>query len=459
MTKVDIHAHTFNADDLPVRGFVNHVVLSHGFLQRVVGKALDRAIDGWAQSKAQGFDELQMLDRMLEEGDEGGGLEVGGPAVTSEVAVEADLLLAELESEDPVLVAAASAEAQVTHPEATDGGGVHDENLLDGPAALKRWVAFALLFGKSRWDLTVALMRLYSSIDVFVTLLVDFQRLDDVAKTSVEEQLQMQERISRLSLLGHTPGVVLPFVGFDPRRAGGLGLVKRAVAEYGAVGVKMYPPMGFRPLKNVDALPFGMTRDDAIGADHQLAELYGWCSANDVPITAHCNPSNYANDGYKRYSEPANWALALAEFPDLRLNLGHFGWGSSGNDDWPRQIAELMATYPHLYADIGNHELGDIERTLDRLEILFGQSDTKTAAKRFMFGSDWFMVASHRAFETFADVVETKFRDRFPEHGDGFMGAIAMEFLGFSEADNKNRARLVERVHEHGAQRPAWLTV
>ena len=134
-------------------------------------------------------------------------------------AVEADVQdwLAELERGDPTLVAAASAEAQI---DAIESDEVPEEGLLDAGDALKRYFKWAALFGKSRFELTTTLIELYPEVDLFVPLLVDFQGLEDTPKTSVIMQLELQERISRLSLYGRLGATVLPFVGFDPRQSG-----------------------------------------------------------------------------------------------------------------------------------------------------------------------------------------------------------------------------------------------
>jgi hypothetical protein len=51
-TIVDVHCHTFNGDDLPVRGFVHHLHLRN----RVLGSLLSRVIDKVVQDTAPGFD-------------------------------------------------------------------------------------------------------------------------------------------------------------------------------------------------------------------------------------------------------------------------------------------------------------------------------------------------------------------------------------------------------------------
>lgn len=153
---------------------------------------------------------------------------------------------------------------------------------------------------------------------------------------------------------------------------------------------------------------------------------------------------------------PSEWERVLTEWPDLRLNLGHSGWGG-WEAGWPHQIARLMAEHPHLYADMGNHSLKHLATMLDRVRGLIDDPATSTFGKRFMFGTDWFMLASSASFETFLDDVEAAYRAQFPEQGDRFMGNTALAFLGFSDPMNNNGARLAERCDDLGAPRPVWL--
>jgi hypothetical protein len=143
-------------------------------------------------------------------------------------------------------------------------------------------------------------------------------------------------------------------------------------------------------------------------------------------------------------------------YPDLHLNLGHCGWGGREHG-WPTEIARLTVTHEHLYADIGNHALGEIEETLGALGGLFGSPDTATMRERFMFGTDWFMVASHRDHESFLDRWSDDYRAAFPDDADRFLGGAALSFLGFDDPQNRNRARLRARYEQHGHAVPAWL--
>jgi predicted TIM-barrel fold metal-dependent hydrolase len=431
-----------------VHGFVKRVVGSRVSLARAVAWAVDRAIQGMAT----GADEVRDLDRRLAAGP---GLEVAEEAVLPAVDAQADDLLAQLEGEDPALAYAASIEAAQEGPPRPLGAG-EEEGLVDLAQSLRRYLRWAGLFAQGRFALTRTLVDLYPDVDLFTPMLVDFLGLEDAPTTTVLQQLELQEKISRLAMLGHLDAQVVPFVGFDPRRLGAVELVQEAVASYGCVGVKVYPLMGFLPLDNRASPPLGMSPEDARGVDGALERLYRWCADEQVPITAHSNPSNYAHAAFRNHSQPANWAKVLERWPDLRLNLGHFGWGGRA-DGWSRAIAEMTATSDGLYADIGNHDLAELDEALDVLADLYADPATGTIEHRLMFGTDWYMVASHDGYERFHDRVRADYASRFPGSVDAFMGGSALSFLGFDDPTDKNNRRLKARFERVGAPPPEWL--
>lgn len=444
MTVVDIHCHTFNADDLPVRGFVRYV----GGSRHSLAKALAWSLEKITQSMSSGAEELVCLDRLIKRGP---GLESLETDALEEADDAADALLEQLEAEDPVLAQEAGGEAaRDPDPAATDG----QEGLRNLADELRRYLKWVALFGQDRLALTRSLIDLYPEVDLFTPLLVDFQGLEDQPKTTMTEQLELQERISRLGILGHFRAQVLPFVGFDPRRLGAVPMVKRAITDHGCIGVKLYPPVGFLPIGNVDDRPEGMSREAALGAEEALENLYTWCQTEQVPITAHSNPTNFARQSFLGNSNPQRWAKVLERWPYLHLNLGHFGWNG---EDWPDQISALMATYPFLHSDIGNHELADLSATINRLDGLFKDSGTKTARDRFMFGTDWFMVASHHRYSQFLTEVRDHYGARFPDALEAFMGGNALRFLGFDDPKNLNTQRVRSRYQLHSVDPPAWL--
>jgi hypothetical protein len=464
MTIVDIHCHTFNGDDLPVEGFVDRVLLHNPGTRRLVSKVLDLV----GQIGTPGYEaERARLDRLLGQDPYG----IAAMAFVEDPPL--DDVVAEtferLKLEDPALLAQADIELR-TSSETPIGPAAF--SFVDGYQAAKRAIAWAVLLRRSRLDITRQLVTTYPEVDLFTPLLVDLGAgLQDAPEVPPLLQLELQEKISRLSMLGRlerdSHGHLHPFVGFDPRSElrsrqtkdviTPMEVVQMAVHRYGFVGVKLYPPMGFRPIANADP------EVDAI-----LEEFYSWCEDEDVPVTVHCNDSNQANNAYRLFSDPKLWARVLDQHGRLRLNLGHFGGARKDEDPtdpasaWPAQIASLAKGHPHLFADTGDHGIDDdqlADAYLARLIAMF-RAGTPTAemASRLMYGSDWYMLALLPKSGEFLKEYRSRYVAKFGDDaGARFMGAAALDFLGFSEAGNNNRARLVARYQRFELRPPAWL--
>ena len=481
-TVVDVHCHNFNGDDLPVRGFVRDVKLEG----QPLGDAVATLVDRMVQAKAPGYEqELRRLDALLEEAtrtSEMEGVAPGGDGVVPDLEARVRTELREMAAADPYLLDSAAAELR----EVAGDTLVETEGIGDFPAAAARVMRWATIYASSRLDVTVHLVRQFGdSVDLFTPMLVDLEfGLNDRATTSVLDQVVLQERISRLSMLGGLPGVqrarIHPFVGFDPRRevlselhkepVGALEDVQRAVTRYGCVGVKLYPPMGFRPLNNATK-PGGPPNQDGEAVDRVLRRLYEWCLEEDVPVTAHCNISNGARNAYDAFSDPDDWATVLDEFPGLHLNLGHFGGmhGSLGPTGWPHKIAALAgdsdgAPGRHLYADVGNHRIDKTEfhSYMEQLrDVVFVDASTKAMADRLMYGSDWYMLAILPNLDRFMEDYRSAYAVAFGSTAtESFMGERALAFLGFDDPANRNAIRLRERYETYAPHRlPDWLAV
>ncbi len=206
------------------------------------------------------------------------------------------------------------------------------------------------------------------------------------ARTStVDEQMAVMELLSER----HPDGLLVhPFVPYDPWRGAvdlaagrvdeALRWVRNAVLRQGAIGVKLYPPMGFRATGNAELDGRQRTKDpgqpvladgglpqfpqeyrrairQAMGGedhptkgpgywlDQALDGLYRWCDINGVALMAHTGPSHSSN-GEPEYlcrAEPMFWRQVLTDHPTLRINMGHFGgiWRLGDAPDKPEDFA------------------------------------------------------------------------------------------------------------------------
>ncbi|MGI8519962.1 MAG: amidohydrolase family protein [Actinomycetota bacterium] len=473
-TVVDVHCHTFNGDDLPVQGFVQRVLLDDVATLRLVSWALDRI----GQHGTPGYEEERgSLDRLLSQQ-----TRIAAPRTllvqpTFEHDVENYFGVAQRERPDLVTAAEGEMTGNSVSPALIEG--------LSPAGALKnarRAIAWAVLLCQSRLEISQRLVHTYPEVQLFVPMTVDMAiGLKDHPEVSPCQQIELQEKISRLSMLGllreNSQAKLHPFIGFDPRseyrsRAVGdivssLDVVKSAIMDFGFVGIKLYPPMGFRPIDNVPTCD--MDEQQARGVDEILRELYTWCADEDVPITAHCNSSNEARHDYQWNSSPQLWEKVLDRHGELRLNLGHFGgFRSEVKSDkpetlWPREIAELATRFPNVYADTGHHRIDDAASTesyFRMLSDLFGGNGPQVAPikGRVMYGSDWLMLA----LVPDASLYLHRYRDTFEQYfGEKsiarFMGGAALEFLGLTDDGNKNRQRLTARYRRYQVQPPDWL--
>ncbi len=200
------------------------------------------------------------------------------------------------------------------------------------------------------------------------------------------------------------------------------------------LGVKMYPALGYPP--NLYINPH---KNDTY-ADRQfnnLRKLFEFCAKNKIPVTAHCSPLgmtiadgfNYMfrdekekKDKYpieesalyldKINGHPDNWDDVIRDFPELRINLAHFGgmgqWYSSEKDlrnkygdtyydscvkTWKDKIADLASSKPNVYTDIScytfNSSRGVPYQIIDQdMTKILGKCSLRQ--KSFIRGCYWF---------------------------------------------------------------------
>jgi predicted TIM-barrel fold metal-dependent hydrolase len=212
------------------------------------------------------------------------------------------------------------------------------------------------------------------------------------------------------------PYPILPFLATDPASATDTGqanlynlFLRAFTGDAPFFGVKIYPSLGYLP------------------SHPALIPIYQICEQKRIPVTTHCggtviraHKTNITLSGYqiknnqvehyqtkppKKHkafatflNDPALWEPVLKMFPNLKLNLGHFG----GTEIWetpPRQpdnqhrldtIKNLMQQYPNVYADFSFNmaDPATYPKFIDALkaEPLF--------LKRAMFGTDYWVVLS-----------------------------------------------------------------
>lgn len=289
--------------------------------------------------------------------------------------------------------------------------------------------------------------------------------------TSLPSQIEIYEKIAIL-----TNGRFLPFFAFDPRRQvesasrngaaspPPLDLVEDCLNRNCFVGLKLYPPMGYRPADNVDR-DKNPPNDDwfrGLGGqlDAVLDQAFDRCMQTGLCTMAHTTESQYSDPAYHDNGSPHYWSMALQRHPELKVNLAHCG-GMSGKEDphhWKRGVFEIMSQYPNVYADVA--DFVDIDcrqirnsyfRALRKWTVAHPESPVYS---RLMYGSDFYMNGLFRDYEYYADNWISAFQEHFPENWRDLVGGNAANFLGLRAGPQ--RQRLDRFIADHDLS-PEWV--
>lgn len=295
-------------------------------------------------------------------------------------------------------------------------------------------VAFVYYMLSRRWMNLQTYAQAFSTdknalcVDTVLGALVDFDRwLDCPPRSSHDDQIKLHQLISLLS-----GGYMRPLVAYNPwtdivtpRR--GLERVIDAIDQRGFIGAKIYPPMGFRPFGNTKN-PLKLSRPHRPSPedlDRVLGDFWDTCTERDIPVMAHTGESMGWDDTYDELGGPPGWESLLDRYKGKGkgpiINAAHFGGDSAEkNTNWPKSLAKLMGRPEgkRFYGDLGYwSELrcreavqtkckAATERLKDALNTPL--SDSETIADRIMFGTDWLMLSKERDWPDYAiEIAET----------------------------------------------------
>ncbi|ULQ58764.1 amidohydrolase [Brucepastera parasyntrophica] len=152
-------------------------------------------------------------------------------------------------------------------------------------------------------------------------------------------------------------------------------------------GIKLYPPLNFDPWP------------DDYGQREKLKLLYSYCEKKQIPIITHCDDQGFRvlrlDESFK-VTSPERWALVLEEYPDLYLDIAHFGkqyykgMRFRPHRSWEEMILELILKYPNVYSDFS---FTGFEKpfwdTIGKLLASYTPDEAETIADRLLFGTDW----------------------------------------------------------------------
>lgn len=194
---------------------------------------------------------------------------------------------------------------------------------------------------------------------------------------------------------------------------------------------------------------------------------------------AHTSASNGVSDDFEALAGAKYWAMALAQFPRLRVSFGHFGDTGLRPSGLPaaQAFADLMASREgssgqFAFADAGYFvEVMDSEPQLrDTLRMLYEKTAPKgnaALANRFMYGTDWEMTLTEGHVEAYLSRFVELFRElesspairsaRIQDLAGKFFGSNARIGSGCAKG-GRARDRLDAFYGANGVPTPDWMT-
>jgi len=271
---------------------------------------------------------------------------------------------------------------------------------------------------------------------VFCPLLMDMgQGIKGKMERDYDSQIEKMKKIRH-----DFPDKILPFFAADPNNPKMQQNFLKVFSDeddYKFFGVKIYPSLGYLP------------------SHPKLMKIYRLCEENNIPITAHCGgasvhaskktisdisgfhyvPGNgfieqsitksfkRKNDYANFFNHPRNWIPVLEKYPNLKLNLAHFG----GDDEWKHfvsgkantwvsTIIDLMERFPNLYSDF-SYTMYDSDISAKLKSMIL---NNELIASRTLYGSDYYMIVREGHFRA----LKNQFIDLM---GDDIMKKIAGE--------------------------------
>lgn len=540
---IDVHSHVFNASDLPSERFIRIVFLKHYPKQAVSVMNID---------DPDGMDQLMHLFTFLVG-------RTGAPTAFQEMKVleagAAEKKYSIGSENDKEMIRGIADYTRLGAAVADDGGAVRKDKILraldraaglggvavaggdeDDARLAKAQNAFRSLdlgtilrwfglFTRYRHSLAEQLASDHENqkfpVAMLCPALVDYdhwlgQHLDAADQTQVKGASSLVDQVGVMGRIARrkTGPVVHSYVPFDPLRQAAwdaglykafdpMSLVKKALREDGFIGVKLYPPMGFRAMGNADPCqayseeksetikkllalgppdlavsncksPRPVPGSPALGRrlDEAMTRLFDTVVAENGVIVAHTNDSNGANDGFSHRADPAYWLPVFKKWPTLHVSLAHFGSFDAQSVGAPSGAQLEEASWEWTFGrHIRDNPDAPVYADISYLVEIVGKSPTAQAdydrvvkawvrqfdpdCRHLMFGTDWMMLGVDPAYVGYTERVYSYFSSIFDRDAaklERLFSGNAAAFLGLRTKDAV-RARLLKFYDKHGIPR------
>lgn len=266
---------------------------------------------------------------------------------------------------------------------------------------------------KSQLEIFKLLQQFYPQGTKFCVLSMDmeFMQAGDVKQT-------FKSQLDELAAIKKDPAykdLILPFIFIHPERAGLFSLVRKYIEEENFAGLKMYPPLGYFPF------------------DERLDQVFSYAEKNALPITSHCARGGVFYKGkitsemrkhpitgnvypqHKNkfftdiYTDPDNYEYLFVKFPELKVNLAHFGgfdeWqkylqntiDADGETNWYEKVKTVLRKYKNSYTDISYTLFNP-----DLIPLLKISLQDPTIKGKILFGTDYYMIEQESSEKEFS---------------------------------------------------------
>ncbi|QLA17496.1 amidohydrolase family protein [Desulfolutivibrio sulfoxidireducens] len=223
------------------------------------------------------------------------------------------------------------------------------------------------------------------------------------------------------------PGLILPFVAFNPDRVnrpkGENGLeIARAALESGAcVGVKLYPSLAEHSPKYPG-----------------MKELFELCNELHAPIVMHASDGGFAaSKATALRGYPGDWKGLISDNPNVRIDFAHFADEDIFTDPksapyrWRNMLLDMIkdpAFGGRVYGDVSymDEPLGSVPNRRAYFKQLKDDLNNKSLSQNILWGTDYYMI--------YLDTTHDKYWEIFRYELEGMFKIIAehnpKRFLG-----------------------------